>query len=154
MDNLTPQQRHKNMTAIKSNNTSIEIALRKALWSQGIRYRKNYKKLPGKPDIALTKYKIAIFCDSSFWHGYDWENQKNRIGTNRDYWIPKIERNIERDKQITQQLTDLGWFVLRFWDKEIKKDINKCVETILHCIQYIVDDTYGYEEFDINNIKM
>ena len=99
MDDLTPEQRRKNMQAIKSKDTSIEIALRKALWNQGIRYRKNYKALPGKPDIAITKYKIAVFCDSDYWHGYDWENRSQRIKSNRDYWIPKIERNMKRKIQ-------------------------------------------------------
>ena len=144
MDNLTPQQRHKSMSAIKSKNTSIEIIFRKALWENGLRYRKNYKKLPGKPDIVFIKYKIAIFCDSAFWHGYDWDKQKDRIGTNRDYWIPKIERNIARDKEVNQQLTDLGWFVLRFWDKEIKKDLDHCVNMVMQCIKYSADTINNY----------
>ena len=113
MDDLTPEQRRKNMQAIKSKDTSIEIALRKALWNQGIRYRKNYKALPGKPDIAITKYKIAVFCDSDYWHGYDWENRSQRIKSNRDYWIPKIERNMQRDREVTELLEKQGWVVLR-----------------------------------------
>ena len=115
MDDLTPEQRRKNMQAIKSKDTSIEIALRTALWHRGIRYRKNYKQLPGKPDIVITKHKIAIFCDSDYWHGYDWENRHQRIKSNRDYWIPKIERNMKRDKEVTAQLQNAGWIVLRFW---------------------------------------
>ena len=98
MDDLTPEQRKKNMRAIRSKDTTIELALRKALWQRGIRYRKNYKGLIGKPDIVITKYRIAVFCDSDFWHGYDWENRKARIKSNRDYWIPKIERNMKRDQ--------------------------------------------------------
>ena len=90
MDDLTPEQRRKNMQAIRSTDTSIEIALRTALWHRGVRYRKNYKQLPGKPDIAITKYRIVVFCDSDYWHGYDWENRHQRIKSNRDYWIPKI----------------------------------------------------------------
>lgn len=130
MDNLTPEQRRKNMQAIKSKDTSIELRLRKALWQDGIRYRKNYKKLPGKPDIAITKYHIAVFCDSDFWHGYDWENRKQRIKSNQEYWIPKIERNIERDKNVTQQLNKDGWVVLRFWEWQIKKHLDECVEAV------------------------
>ena len=90
MDNLTKEQRRRNMQAIRSKDTSIEIRLRKALWHQGIRYRKNYSKLLGKPDIVLTKYRIVIFCDSEFWHGHDWENTRYKIKSNQDYWIPKI----------------------------------------------------------------
>ena len=116
MDDLTPEQRRKNMQAIKSKDTSIELRLRKALWQSGIRYRKNYKKLPGKPDIVITKYHIAVFCDSDFWHGYDWETRNQRIKSNREYWVPKIERNMERDKAVTRQLQEAGWTVLRFWE--------------------------------------
>ena len=116
MDDLTPEQRRKNMQAIKSKDTSIELLLRKALWQEGIRYRKIDIRIAGKPDIAITKYKIAVFCDSDFWHGYDWENRNQRIKSNRDYWIPKIERNMQRDKEVTTQLQAAGWVVLRFWN--------------------------------------
>ena len=103
MDDLTPEQRRKNMQAIRSKDTSIEVALRTALWHRGIRYRKNYNQLPGKPDIAITKHKIAVFCDSDYWHGYDWENRHQKIKSNRDYWIPKIERNMARDKKVNNK---------------------------------------------------
>lgn len=118
------------MKAIKSKDTSIEIALRKALWKQGVRYRKNYNKLPGKPDIAITKYRIAIFCDSEFWHGRNWDEKKNRILSNREYWINKIEKNIQRDINNSRLLKDSGWIVLRFWGKEIEEDINHCIDVI------------------------
>lgn len=134
MDDLTPEQRRKNMQAIKSKDTSIEIALRKALWNRGIRYRKNYKLLPGKPDIAITKYKIAVFCDSDFWHGYDWENRSQRIMSNREYWIPKIERNMQRDCEVNELLKKEGWTVLRFWEYQIKKELPACVEKIVSTI--------------------
>ena len=135
MDNHTPEQRKKNMQAIKSKDTEIEIILRKELWSRGYRYRKNYKKLIGKPDIALTKYKIAIFCDSEFWHGKNYHESTDRIGTNAEYWKQKILRNIERDRQVTEQLTLDGWTVLRFWEKDIRKDTENCVQTILNAIE-------------------
>lgn len=134
MDDLTPEQRRKNMQAIKSKDTSIEIALRKALWNRGIRYRKNYKLLPGKPDIAITKYKIAVFCDSDFWHGYNWENRSHRIKSNREYWIPKIERNMQRDCEVNELLIKEGWTVLRFWEYQIKKELPVCVEKIVSTI--------------------
>ncbi len=132
MDVLTPKQRRKNMQHIKSKDTSIEIALRKALWSKGYRYRKNYKMLPGRPDIALTKYKIAVFCDSEFFHGKDWEIKKPKLlnSKNSEYWISKIERNMKRDRENEQELLFLGWTVIRFWGKEILKDTNKCVKVI------------------------
>lgn len=134
-DNLTPEQRRKNMQAIKCRDTSIELALRKALWKKGIRYRKNYKLLIGKPDIVITKYKIAVFCDSDYWHGYDWENRSRRIKSNRDYWIPKIERNMERDKEVTESLERDGWLVLRFWEWQIRRQLDECVAEILSAVE-------------------
>lgn len=131
MDNLTRQQRHKNMQQIKSQDTSIEIMLRKALWQRGIHYRKNVKALVGKPDILLTKYKIAIFCDSDFWHGRDIDKINHQIKSNRQYWIPKIERNRDRDKEVNDWLLAQGWLVLRFWGSDIKKNVNGCVKTVL-----------------------
>ena len=132
MDNLTKEQRRKNMQCIKSRDTSIEIKLRRALWKKGFRYRKNYNELPGKPDIALTKYKIAIFCDSEFFHGKDWEVLKTRLekGNNSQYWIRKIERNRERDDEIDKQLLFEGWTVIRFWGKEIAQNVDECVKVI------------------------
>lgn len=130
MDNLTPEQRRRNMQAIKSTGTKIEQLLGKALWSKGYRYRKNNKKVFGKPDFTFKKLKIAVFCDSEFWHGKNLEEQKKRIKTNRTYWINKIERNIQRDIEVNQKLTEEGWLVLRFWEKSIKKDLKGCVEAI------------------------
>ncbi|MCR4887545.1 MAG: very short patch repair endonuclease [Clostridiales bacterium] len=132
-DRLTKEQRHRCMTNIKSKNTKIEVTLRKALWAKGYRYYKNYDKIPGKPDIALTKYKIAVFCDSEFFHGKDWENSlKPQIlrGSNPEFWIRKIERNMERDMEVCRYLEEDGWIVLRFWGKDIKKDAEKCVMII------------------------
>ncbi len=122
----------KNMSRIRGKNTSIEIALRKALWKRGYRYRKNYKKLPGCPDIALTKYKIAIFCDGEFFHGKEWNVLKPRLekGSNPDYWIPKIERNIQRDRDKDQKLLYLGWTVIHFWGKDIIKNTDNCLKVI------------------------
>lgn len=136
MDVLTPEQRRKNMQHIKSKDTTIEIALRKALWEKGYRYRKNYKALPGKPDIAITKYKIAVFCDSEFFHGKDWEIKRPKLlnSKNSEYWISKIERNMERDRKNEQQLLFLGWTVIRFWGKEILKNTDECVRVIEEAI--------------------
>lgn len=130
MDRHTPEQRHKNMQAVKSSGSEIELLLRKELWSRGLRYRKNAKKILGKPDIAFIGKKIAVFCDSEFWHGYDWENHKKDIKSRQDFWIPKIERNMERDRQVTEGLEAEGWTVIRFWGKQIKKDPAGCADII------------------------
>ena len=129
MDVLTPEQRRKNMQHIKAADTSIEVKLRTALWREGLRYRKNYKKLPGKPDIVFLKPRVAVFCDSSFWHGRNFETKK-QVATNSDFWISKIRRNIERDKEVNQLLAEMGWTVLRFWDNEINKHLPECVEAV------------------------
>ena len=132
VDRLTPEQRKKNMRSIKSKDTKIEVILRKVLWSKGYRYRKNYKTLPGNPDIVLTKYKIAIFCDGEFFHGKDWEVLKPRLekGKNSDFWIDKISRNRKRDDEINKKLLFMGWTVIRFWGDEIKKHTDECVKVI------------------------
>ena len=131
-DVLTKEQRHKNMKNIHGKDTKIEVILRKALWSKGYRYRKNYKKLPGRPDIALTKYKIAIFCDGEFFHGKDWDALKQRLEkiNNSEFWINKISRNIERDDEINKKLDFEGWTVIRFWGEDIKKHTDACVKVV------------------------
>lgn len=120
------------MRHIKSKDTSIEVKLRKELWSRGYRYRKNVSNLPGKPDIVLTKYKIAIFCDSEFFHGKDWEVLEPRLekSNNADYWEKKISRNMERDNEINKKLLFMGWTVIRFWGKDILKNIDDCISVI------------------------
>ena len=123
-------KRNYTMSRIKSKDTSIEVSLRKALWHAGIRYRKNYPKLPGKPDIAITKYRIAIFCDGEFWHGKEWEYKKDRIQSNRDYWLSKIDRNISKDIETNLALSYYGWTVIRYWGKEIQDDLEGCVEEV------------------------
>lgn len=125
-----------NMRKIHSKDTSIELLLRKALWNKGYRYRKNYKALPGSPDIVLTKYKIAIFCDSEFFHGKDWEILKLRLenGKNADFWIKKIERNRNRDYENDKKLLFLGYTVLHFWGQDISKHTDECLQTIEEAI--------------------
>ena len=149
-DVLTPEQRRKNMQHIRSNNTKIEIILRKALWHRGYRYRINYKKLPGKPDIVLTKYKIAIFCDGEFFHGKDWEVLKPRLekGDNGSFWISKISRNRERDDEINKKLLFMGWTVIRFWGNDIKKNTDECIRVIEETIfePKIVDPFFDFLE--------
>ena len=148
MDRLTKEQRHKNMKNIKNKDTGIEVTLRKALWNKGYRYRKNDKRLPGKPDIVLTKYKIAIFCDSEFFHGKDWEVLKPQLekGKNADFWIKKISKNQQRDEEVNKQLQYLGWTVIRFWGKDIIKHTDECVQVIEETIFDIMMGTDNYYE--------
>jgi DNA mismatch endonuclease (patch repair protein) len=135
MDVLSTEQRHKNMSNTKCKNTKIEIILRKALWNRGLRYRIHCKKIPGNPDIVFGKCKIAIFCDGEFYHGYKWSVLKDQIGTNRDFWLAKIERNIQRDIEVNKQLEEMGWVVLRFWGNEIKKNTEECVSKIISTLE-------------------
>jgi DNA mismatch endonuclease Vsr len=122
------------MQAVKNKDSKIEVLLRKALYQKGYRYRKNYSKVYGKPDIVFTKEKIAVFCDSEFWHGYDWENRKADFKSNREFWIPKIERNMERDKEVTTYLEATGYVVLRYWGKSIIKDFDSVISEIVEKI--------------------
>jgi DNA mismatch endonuclease (patch repair protein) len=128
------EQRRFNMSRIKSTNTTIEAVFRKALWHEGIRYRKNDKSLPGNPDIVITKHRIVIFCDGEFWHGKDWEIKKPKIQANQEYWIEKIEKNMSRDIEINTQLKKMGWMVLRFWGVDIKKHMAECVTQVVEAI--------------------
>ncbi len=131
----TTKSRSIHMSKITGKDTKPEITFRKALWVQGIRYRKNYTKILGKPDVAIVKYKIAIFIDGTFWHGYNWKEKKRRIRSNKEYWIKKIERNIERDQRINTRLNEMGWLVLRFWDFEVKKELSLCIDKTIAAIE-------------------
>ncbi|MGJ1431023.1 very short patch repair endonuclease [Sphingobacterium spiritivorum] len=135
MDVHTPEQRSKNMQAIKATGTKDEIRLATALWHLGYRYRKNDKTVFGKPDLVFKKHKIAIFVDSEFFHGKDWNKEKFRIKTNQEFWHKKIERNIERDKEVNQYLKDNGWKILRFWSTEVKKNLQDCIDKIISTIE-------------------
>jgi len=127
----TTPERSKLMKKIRSKNTKAEVLLRKSLWTLGVRYRKNYKKLPACPDIVITKIKLVVFIDGEFWHGHNWNIKKDRIKANPDFWIPKIERNMERDVENNERLKRLGFKVVRFWEHEIKKDLQGCIDKIL-----------------------
>ncbi len=137
-DDMTPEQRRKNMQHIRSKDTSIEVALRTALWQEGIRYRKNYTELIGKPDIVITKYRIVVFCDSSFWHGRNFDTKKP-VDTNHEYWDKKIRRNIARDEEVNQKLKAEGWMVLRFWDVDINKHLDECVKAVKESIAMVAE---------------
>ena len=135
MDRLTPEQRRKNMQHVKNKDSKIEVALRRALWQAGFRYRKNVRKVFGCPDIAFLRLKIAVFCDSEFWHGYDWKNRKHDFKSRQEFWIPKIEKNIARDREVNEKLTAEGWTVIRFFGKEIKNDLENCVKIVADAIK-------------------
>ena len=140
------EKRSYTMSRVRGTGTAIEVMLQKALWHRGVRYRKNYRKAPGSPDIAITKHRIAVFCDGEFWHGKDWEAKKACLKNNRDYWIKKIEGNIERDSRTDRELIEQGWHVLRFWESEIKADIDACVDAVIKLIQS-VDNKTLYPDF-------
>lgn len=135
----SPDQRRKNMQAIRSKGSKIERRLAMALWGKGYRYRKNDKTVYGTPDLVFKSKKLAIFVDSEFWHGKDWKNQQERLKTNREFWLKKIEANIRRDILVNITLQEQGWTVLRFWGKEIEKELERCVEEVenaLHANSY------------------
>lgn len=126
----TPEQISYNMSRVKNKDSKIELMLRKELWCRNLRYRKNVGDILGKRDIVFKSKKVAVFCDSEFWHGYNWEERKKDIKSNHEFWIPKIERNMQRDIEVTERLTQEGWTVLRFWGNQIKKDVMACVDII------------------------
>ena len=130
MDKFSKEKRSKIMSSIKSKDSKIEIMLRKALWKRGYRYRINYPQIIGKPDIVFVKKKVAVFCDGEFWHGYDWEKRKYEIKSNQKFWHEKIEKNIKRDEDVNLSLSEQGWKVIRFWGKDIEKNLPKCIEII------------------------
>ncbi|WP_304343267.1 very short patch repair endonuclease [Chryseobacterium koreense] len=136
MDKLTPEQRRKSMQANKSKGTKIEVLLGKALFAKGLRYRKNNRKVYGTPDFSMTKYKIAIFADGDFWHGKDWETRRKKLGENAAFWFEKMERNIERDFKVNQKLREEGWAVLRFWESDIKKNIDQIAGFVKDFVEF------------------
>ncbi|HFB8137806.1 TPA: very short patch repair endonuclease [Neisseria gonorrhoeae] len=135
MDKLTPEQRKKCMQSNKSTGTKPELVLAKAMWALGLRYRKNSGSIFGKPDFSFKKYKVAVFVDGEFWHGKDWEQKKTVIKGNREFWIAKIERNIQRDIEVTGRLKAEGWTVLRFWSNDVVKNTTCCAEKVKEIIQ-------------------
>lgn len=129
MDKLTQEQRSKNMQAVRSTNTKEEVRLAKALWNLGYRYRKNNKTIFGKPDLTFKKLKIAVFVDSEFFHGKDWETRK-KPQTNAEFWVKKIERNMQRDIEVNTYLESQNWKILRFWSKEVEKNLDNVISEI------------------------
>jgi DNA mismatch endonuclease (patch repair protein) len=138
----TTPQRSKMMSKIKGKDTQPELLLRKALWAKGYRYRIHSKKIIGKPDITITKHRLVIFVDGEFWHGRDWQEKKKQIKSNTGFWIPKIERNMQRDHEVNARLEAAGWTVIRLWEDFIKKDLAACVKTI---------EAYAHTDFHLRD---
>ena len=136
----TKEQISYNMQQVKNKDSKIEVLLRKELWARGLRYRKNVNRIYGKPDIVFVGKKIAVFCDSEFWHGYNWEERKKDFKSHQEFWIPKIERNMERDAEVTAKLESEGWTVLRFWGNEIKKNTAQCADVVEQAIKESVTE--------------
>jgi DNA mismatch endonuclease (patch repair protein) len=130
----TPEIR-KRMSNVRLKNGKAETILAKRLWHEGYRYRRNYKKLPGSPDIALTTYHVAVFVDGEFWHGENWEERKAKLKHNREYWIEKIEENMARDKRVDGQLQEMGWTTVHFWEKQVLKHTDECLQVVLELIE-------------------
>ena len=155
MDRLTKEQRHKNMVAVKNKNSLIEVTLGKAMWARGLRYRKNDKSVFGKPDFTFKRGKVAVFCDSEFWHGKDWEIRKHDHKSNQDFWLQKIERNIQRDLEVNLELEKQGWTVLRFWGKEIQQNTENCVLVIHNTLNKLnIKEKISIEEYSGKLYKM
>lgn len=127
----TTKERSKMMSRIRNKNTKAELLFRRALWNKGARYRVNNKGLPGKPDISILKYRLAIFIDGEFWHGYNWSERRETIKSNRKFWIPKLERNMQRDTEVNRELEEMGFTVFRFWENEVRNHLDKCINDIL-----------------------
>lgn len=130
----TPEIR-KRMSKVRLTNGKAETVLAKRLWHEGYRYRRNYKKLPGSPDIALTTYRVAVFVDGEFWHGENWEERKAKLKHNREYWIEKIEENMARDKRVDGQLQEMGWTTVHFWEKQVLKHTDECLQVVLELLE-------------------
>lgn len=131
--NSTPEIR-KRMGKVRLKNGKAETILAKMIWHKGYRYRRNYKKLSGSPDIAILRYHIAVFVDGEFWHGENWEERKAKLKHNREYWIEKIEENMARDRRVDAQLKELGWIPIHFWEKQVLKNTDECLNAILELI--------------------
>jgi len=132
----TTEDRSNHMSKIRGRDTKPELMFRKALFNCGVRYRINVKTLPGKPDIANISKGFVIFIDGDFWHGFNWEEKRDKIKSNRDFWIPKIERNMHRDKEVKMKLENMGFKVFRFWEHEVKKNLEGCINQVLDYLKF------------------
>ena len=181
MDKLTPEQRHKNMAAIRGKNTKPEMIVRKGLWSRGFRYRLNHKRLPGHPDIVLRKYRTCIFVNGCFWHGHgvtinnnqypitesSWTSQAAKPSadcckipkSNTEFWVEKIRRNKERDKEDQRKLAAMGWHCITVWECELKPAVREqTLDSIAFTLNHIWLQDHSipkpYEDDEDPNVDM
>lgn len=131
----TTRKESRRKRSVGSKDTNAEVLLRKALWSMGLRYRKNYASLPGSPDIAFLGPRVVVFVDGDFWHGRDWAARQLRLRRNRDYWIQKIERNMQRDRDVDAALHGRGWVVVRLWSSDVERDIRHHACQVEHLVR-------------------
>ena len=130
------------MRAVKGAHTSPELALRRALWERGYRYRLHYKKLPGKPDLVFVSRRVAVFIDGDYWHGRQWkkrgfaslEAQMSRVN-NPEYWVKKIRGNMERDKRVNRELRKNGWIVVRVWESDVNKRLDVTLRKVIRALE-------------------
>lgn len=161
-DKLTPEQRHKNMAAIRAKDTKPEIIVRQYLWAHGFRYRLNHPRLPGKPDIVLRKYKTCIFVNGCFWHGHyihlPFDNTQSTISsecckipkTNTAFWVKKILRNKERDKEVQQKLSLMGWHSITLWECQLKpKNRAKTLESLSFTLNHVFLENHKQKRYEI-----
>ena len=177
MDRLTPQQRHKNMAAIRSKDTKPEMIVRRGLWSRGFRYRLNYKWLPGHPDLVLRKYRTCIFVNGCFWHAHLVKFSPNESSefsveslesveskkwvvesspccripkTNREFWVAKIRRNMERDKVEQRKLAAMGWHCITIWECELKPKLReRTLDSLAFTLNHIWLQDKGCKMYDV-----
>lgn len=140
---LTTEARSARMRRIRSKDTTPERKLGSVLWGKGLRYRKHRKDLPGKPDFVFSQKRVVVFVDGEFWHGHDWVRRRARIGSNRSYWLSKIERNMERDKLVGKALAHRGWLVLRFWARDIELNVNACADIVGQALKFPHDGAFA-----------
>lgn len=154
----TPETTYKIMSSIPSKATKPEILLRKALWHENLRYRVNYKKVPGKPDVAFTKYKVAVFCDGDFWHGHNWAirglgSLSNEMENYSEYWQEKIHRNVEHDEVVNKELQAMGWKVVRLWESDINSKLDECVRVVKEALFESMIQDGEHEELSVEDIN-
>ena len=142
-DNLTPEQRSFCMSRIKGKDTGLEVRVRSALHRRGLRFRKNVKELPGKPDIVFRKARIAVFLDGDFWHGYLFTSWEDTVS---DFWKRKISKNRERDSENHRKLQQIGWTVIRLWQHEVEENFDACIDLILCAIRGQPEKTKSNQE--------
>lgn len=150
-DHLTPDQRHRNMAAIRAKNTKPEIIVRKYLWSQGFRYRLNHPRLPGKPDIVLKKYRTCIFVNGCFWHKHDGCKYFVVPKTRTEFWLNKVNRNQERDIEVKKKLASMGWHSITIWECQLKPNKKDAtLQSLIYTLNKIFLQDYQVRKYELS----